>query len=181
MRLLDAVTRADDAVERLLQPTRSSRVLGAVTAVASIAGEAALVGLALARTKRALGRYGLLLVASTVVVERAGTKHVKKRAGRRRPSNRFRPAVALHPHSASFPSRHASMGFLAARLLARGSRWPYAVAGTVSLCRLQQGVHAASDLVVGAAVGVVTGAAAVRLGTRADGQREGEAASLPSR
>ena len=172
MNPLNVVASTDEQIERLLQPTRSSRTLGALTAATSVAGEVALLALAVRRSARGLPPQGILAVASILLVERVGTRRAKTVAGRRRPPDGFRPAVALHPDSASFPSRHASLGFFAARLLSRSTRRrSYLLAALVSLCRLQQGVHTASDLLVGAGVGVAAGAAADRVSRAGQGDR----------
>lgn len=169
MRLLERTTSADTAVHQQLQPLRAHTWTGATTAVGSIAGDAVLLALAARRVHRAaLTTRQAAAIASVVVAERSGTKLVKRRIGRRRPPERRRPKVALNPTSASFPSRHASFGFFCATVLAPGERRIrlYALASVVAVCRLHQGVHAPSDLLVGALVGATAGSAANALVSR---------------
>jgi undecaprenyl-diphosphatase len=66
------------------------------------------------------------------------------------------------PKTASFPSGHASSGFMAATLLADGRRGParwgwYGLAAVVASSRIHTRSHHASDVVVGAALGLVLG------------------------
>jgi undecaprenyl-diphosphatase len=69
------------------------------------------------------------------------------------------------PVTSSFPSGHAVSAFTAATVLARGRNAPFlfALAGTVALSRVYVRMHHTSDVVAGAALGVVIGLAARRL------------------
>lgn len=78
-----------------------------------------------------------------------------------------------HPHhlrtpkTASFPSGHASAGFMAATLLADGQKAPwrygwYGLAAVVASSRIHTRAHHASDVLAGAAVGLVLGRLAER-------------------
>jgi undecaprenyl-diphosphatase len=87
---------------------------------------------------------------------------------------RTRPVHAGHhpfhlrtPKSASFPSGHASAGFTAATLLADGQKAPwrygwYGLAAVVASSRIHTRSHHASDVVAGAALGLVLGRLAKR-------------------
>jgi undecaprenyl-diphosphatase len=71
------------------------------------------------------------------------------------------------PKTASFPSGHASSGFLAATLLADGKRLPtkvgwYGLAAVVAASRIHTRAHHASDVLAGAALGLVLGRIAKR-------------------
>lgn len=72
------------------------------------------------------------------------------------------------PKSSSFPSGHATSGFMAASLLSQGRPlrskvlW-YGAATIVAASRVHVKIHHPSDVVAGAAVGVGLGAAAKRL------------------
>jgi undecaprenyl-diphosphatase len=64
------------------------------------------------------------------------------------------------PRTSSFPSGHATSGFLAATLLSDGSRAPvgwFALASVVAASRVHVRIHHASDVVAGAAMGAVAG------------------------
>src|SRR2546423_1080953 len=68
------------------------------------------------------------------------------------------------PISTSFPSGHAASAFTAAMLLAGGPATPlwFALAATVSASRVYTQMHHASDVVAGAALGIVLGTMARR-------------------
>ena len=71
-----------------------------------------------------------------------------------------RPLRLRQPRTSSFPSGHATSGFLAATLLAEGSRTPaawYALATVVAASRVHVRIHHASDVVAGAAMGLGVG------------------------
>ena len=72
------------------------------------------------------------------------------------------------PRSSSFPSGHATSGFMAASLLGQGRSAPvraawYAAATVVAASRVHVKIHHPSDVVAGAAVGVGLGAVVRRL------------------
>ena len=88
---------------------------------------------------------------------------------------RTRPAHEPHqfrrlrkPRTSSFPSGHATSGFMAATLLGTGRRpatklaW-YGLATVVAASRVHVKIHHASDVVAGAAIGVGMGAAVKRM------------------
>ena len=91
---------------------------------------------------------------------------VKSLVRRARPTgHHLRPHRLRRPRTSSFPSGHATSGFLAASLLAEGSATPltwYALAGVVAVSRVHVRIHHASDVVAGAAIGLGLGAAAKR-------------------
>jgi undecaprenyl-diphosphatase len=87
---------------------------------------------------------------------------VKLAVGRERPA----PADALIrlPASSSFPSSHAAMSVAAAFALSRARPelapvW-WAAAAAMAASRVYVGAHRPGDVVAGAALGAVTGAAA---------------------
>ncbi len=70
------------------------------------------------------------------------------------------------PRSSSFPSGHASSGFTAATVLGEDDPlWPlyYAIAAVVATSRIYVKIHHGSDVVAGAATGLVLGRLARRL------------------
>ncbi len=94
---------------------------------------------------------------------------IKSLFRRERPVPDFeRPHHLRMPKTTSFPSGHASAAFCAATLLsdgrspARRALW-YGLAGTVAFSRVHVKIHHASDVLGGAAVGLVVGRVARRL------------------
>jgi undecaprenyl-diphosphatase len=79
-----------------------------------------------------------------------------------------RPRKLRQPHSSSFPSGHATSGFMAATLLGAGrpartkALW-YAAATVVAASRVHVRIHHASDVAAGAVIGVGLGAAVKRM------------------
>jgi undecaprenyl-diphosphatase len=69
------------------------------------------------------------------------------------------------PITSSFPSGHAASAFTAAMLLAGGPATPlwFALAAAVASSRVYTQMHHASDVVAGAALGLVLGAIARRV------------------
>jgi len=87
-----------------------------------------------------------------------------------RPEDDHAPEAALpygmhRPISSSFPSGHAASAFTAAMLLAGGpaTPWWFALAAGVAASRGYTQMHHSSDVVAGAALGLVLGAIARRL------------------
>ena len=67
------------------------------------------------------------------------------------------------PITISFPSGHATAAFCAATLLGGGAGW-YALAAAVAATRVYVRLHHASDVVAGAAFGLVLGLPAASAG-----------------
>ena len=113
--------------------------------------------LRLAQDERAAVRLAVALGLESVAVN-WGVKSLFRRA---RPQWEQHRARALRrPRTSSFPSGHASSGFLAASLLAEQSRttapW-YGLAAVVAASRVHVRIHHASDVVGGAVLGLVLG------------------------
>lgn len=109
----------------------------------------------------------VLGIESTVV--NGGLKSMFKR---QRPLPEFeRPHHLRMPLTTSFPSGHASAAFCAATLLTDGhsragrAAW-FGLAGLVASSRVHVKIHHASDVLGGAAVGLVVGSLARRLWAR---------------
>ncbi len=143
---------------------RGRRALDLVMYAASAAGDHSMVWLALAGFEgwraghpgRALLRAGAALGAESVLVNGL----VKLAFRRPRPdSTGPRPLPLRIPRTSSFPSGHASAAFFAAALLRDGAPAPlvYLAAVTVASSRIHVGMHHASDVIAGAAVGAALG------------------------
>ena len=115
--------------------------------------------------------FGLSSVASAAI---------KTLVDRARPE--LDPAIAL-PHSASFPSGHATTAFAAAvatAILVPRLRWPaLLLAALVALSRVYLGVHFPLDVLAGALLGSAVGAAVALPALRR--RRAGAGRSRPAR
>jgi membrane-associated phospholipid phosphatase len=82
-----------------------------------------------------------------------------------RPADGPLPYGMHRPISSSFPSGHAASAFTAAVLLAGGPATPlwFALAATIAASRVYTQMHHGSDVVAGAALGIVLGAIARRI------------------
>lgn len=126
---------------------RPQLVLGVLLAIAAFGGPAG----------QATARHAVLaMIPTNLVVE-----------GAKRAINRTRPDGDRKRSNASFPSSHAANAFTIAWALSR--RWPrwtvcfLLFAATVAFSRIYLNRHFLSDVLVGAAVGVVCAWAAERL------------------
>jgi membrane-associated phospholipid phosphatase len=136
----------------------------------------------LARRDRAIADVGLHTVGA-IVVSGIATSTIKVLAGRARPpvsrdsnphSFAFGRGLGRGNSYMSFPSGHSTAAFaFAAALSAEGRhRWPrtnrvteplaYTMASLTALSRIYHDRHWASDVVMGAGIGLVTGRALVR-------------------
>lgn len=100
-------------------------------------------------------RLSLLLLAESILVNQG----IKRLVHRPRPaSSEPRPHHVRQPMTSSFPSGHASSALAAAGIMSR--RHPgaapiyYGLAAVVATSRIHVKVHHASDVVVGAAIGI---------------------------
>jgi decaprenylphosphoryl-5-phosphoribose phosphatase len=107
-------------------------------------------------------RRGRWLRAATAAPTSVGLNYLVKLAvRRRRPRLRRLPPLAGAPSELSFPSAHATSSLAAATAMGRvspGARLPlYAVAGAICLSRPYLGMHYPSDVLGGAALGLLIG------------------------
>ncbi len=120
--------------------------------IAQVGGAFATYGLGKALDRENVERLGRDLVRAQVLTQSL-TLGVKLIVRRERPDG---------SNQASFPSGHASGAFASATVLQRHYGWrvgvpAYAVAGYVATSRLNEGRHYLSDVVFGAAVGILAG------------------------
>ena len=155
-------TAVDTAFDRHLRHRPfADRVFYAASALGDFSLLWHLVGTARALRSEADERASARLAAALAVESVAVNWGVKSLFRRARPSwEHHRPRRLRTPRSSSFPSGHASSGFLAASLLAERSRTPlawYAVAAVVASSRVHVRIHHPSDVVGGALLGLVAG------------------------
>jgi membrane-associated phospholipid phosphatase len=118
------------------------------------------LGLAAAAADR--DRRGRWLRAAAAAPASVGINYLVKLAvRRRRPRLRRLPPLAGAPSELSFPSAHATSSLAAATAIGRVSptaRLPlYALAGAICLSRPYLGMHYPSDVLAGAALGLLIG------------------------
>jgi undecaprenyl-diphosphatase len=158
-----AVARFDEAVDHALDRLRGHDVADRFAYGLSEAANFSLLwhGIALARAAtgarggwRAALRLSALIGVESLVVNQ-GIKRLFRRSRPIEPT--ARPHYLRAPSTSSFPSGHASAAFFAATLLADqgGPAWVwYGLATLVAMSRPYVRIHHASDVVVGAALGV---------------------------
>jgi undecaprenyl-diphosphatase len=160
----DAVKAFDDAVDRAFDRIRGNKVADRVMYGASAVGDFSLIW-QICSTARALSgqekeavRLSVALGAESALIN-LGVKSLFRRT---RP---VRQAHAVHtlrtPRSSSFPSGHATSGFMAATLLATGRPrlrplW-FALAAVVATSRVHVRIHHGSDVAAGALIGIGLG------------------------
>jgi len=143
----------------------------------TVAGAAGLVWIVIGLAVAFRQRRPLVLVAlvGMIIVTSRIDAILKDAIGRARPfvgDPSVHPSIAL-PHDPSMPSGHAMNAFAGAVLLGsivpRARWWLLALACAIALSRVYLGVHFASDVLAGAALGAAIGAAAAWLLPRAEG------------
>ena len=164
--LADAVKAFDLVADAAFEPIRGNKVADRVMYGASAVGDFSLIW-HIAASARALGgptrerealRLAIALGIESVLINGV----VKSQFRRKRPVwDQHRPRRLRKPKSSSFPSGHATSGFMAATLLGGGA-W-YGAAAVVAASRVHVRIHHASDVVAGAAIGVVLGRLVRRL------------------
>jgi undecaprenyl-diphosphatase len=161
-----AFARFDDAVEVRLDRVRGHRVVDRIFYGASELGDWSLIWFLVGLLQALLpGRDPLSFVRLAVIlgVESALVNGPIKQVFRRgRPQwtdAAPRPHRLRTPRTSSFPSGHASAAFCAAGVLMAGGDplWPvyYVIALVVASSRCYVRIHHASDVVGGAALGVL--------------------------
>jgi undecaprenyl-diphosphatase len=169
----NAVQRFDEWADGQLERVRGTAGLDQVMSAASHLGDFSViwhlinVGRGATSPRRARQAFVLsVLIGAESLIVNQGVKRLFRRT---RPTETGDPRFPVRrPSTSSFPSGHASAAFFAATVLTHwGGRrsapaW-FAVATVVGTSRAYVRIHHASDVVGGAAVGIVLG----RLATRA--------------
>ena len=157
----------DEAVDRVWDRLRGNPTLDRVFYTASELGDFSLIWHLLGAVKGVTGRRGTreaTRLALALGAESALVNVVVKSAFRReRPIHEDdRPHRLRQPLTSSFPSGHASAALMASTLLSERSRvkpaW-YGLAAIVAASRIHVRIHHASDVLVGAGVGLALGRA----------------------
>ena len=160
-----SVEAFDRAVDRVLAPWRGHRLVDRAAYTASWLGDHGLVwfllGLAVGHRPGARRALAVRAVVFTGAVTPVVNAAVKRTVGRVRPtrSGSDQPPVRI-PRTSSFPSGHALAAWCAATLFADDASLApvcYATAAAISVSRAHVRLHHASDVVGGAALGVVLG------------------------
>jgi membrane-associated phospholipid phosphatase len=167
-----AVKQLDDTVDGWFDRLRGNAVADRVFYTASELGDFSLIWHIAGLTK-ALGPAGpksaARLSAALAVESALVNGAIKSLFRRERPvaDPTERPHHLRHPRTSSFPSGHASSAAMAAVVLSEGSRLgpAYAtLAVVVATSRIHVRIHHASDVLAGAALGVVLGVTVRRIG-----------------
>ena len=165
--LIARVHRLDNRVDRAFDALRGNKIADRAFYAASELGDFSLIwhlvgvarGVTSERRANDAIRLSTVLAAESLLVNGV----VKSFFRRQRPvweSVAPRPHRLRRPRSSSFPSGHASAAFTAATLLAEDSPMAplyYGAAAFVALSRTYVKIHHASDVVAGAATGLVLG------------------------
>lgn len=166
VRAFDALV--DDYFEHLRERPGVDRMLYGASTLGDFSLVWHLVGVGRALRSPAHEREAVRLAVALAVESVVINGMVKNLFRRTRPEwEQHRPRKLRRPRSSSFPSGHATSGFMAATLLV--SRRPrtrpvwFALATVVAASRIHVRIHHASDVVAGAAIGVGLGRLARRV------------------
>jgi membrane-associated phospholipid phosphatase len=161
----------DQRVDRAFDRVRGRRRIDRMYYLASELGDYSLIwhlvgtarGLRSDHDADAAIRLAVVLLGEGLLVNQG----VKRLVNRDRPIHEtIRPHRLRTPRTSSFPSGHASAAFTAAGVLSDGDPlWPlyYGLAVIVATSRIHVRIHHGTDVVVGAALGVVLARLAKRL------------------
>ena len=168
----ERVARFDEAVEKWLEPRRTPMLDHLFYSLSSAADHGMLWhGLGAARAlRRRDARFAAKFSAALGVESLITNGMVKSLFNRVRPEEHFThddplPYNMRRPITSSFPSGHAATAFTAALVLSRRRNAPayLLLASLVASSRVYVRMHHASDVVAGAALGLVLGSIARRM------------------
>lgn len=169
--LVQASDRMDFAVDKWWETLRGNPIADRIFYSASAVGDHSVIWLMLGAARGARSEHhwrAAMRLTGALAVESALINGVVKSIFRRkRPVwELVRPLPLRQPRTSSFPSGHATSAFLAASLLSEDDAAAplyYALAVVVATSRIHVRIHHASDVVAGAAIGALMGAAVRRL------------------
>lgn len=156
----------DDRVEAAVAPLRGRRWADRVFYTASALGDFGLIWVVFAMLRALRGgkaneRAAVRAVAATGIESVLVNVLLKSLFSRGRPEEQpDHPLPVRQPLSSSFPSGHATAAFCGATLLSDGDPFAvayFATAAVVAASRVYVGMHHASDVVGGVAVGLGLG------------------------
>lgn len=170
-RVRERVETLDLRVDQAMDALRGRRLPDRIFYAASAVGDHSILwlvigaarGLRSERDWKAAVRLAACLGAESALINGA-VKTLVRRS--RPPWDVHRPLPLRRPRTSSFPSGHATSGFMAASLLAEEARFGpayYALAGLVAGSRVYVRTHHASDVLGGVAIGLALGRLARRL------------------
>jgi len=171
-----AVTRFDEAGDRVLEPLRNVRVLSAAFGAASTVGDFSIIWHVIGFL-RAIGsarrlHEALFLSCALGVESLVVNQGVKRIFKRERPTTSGDDRFDIRtPSTSSFPSGHASSATCAAILLVWFVGMPLGLlfvvlALVVALSRVVVRIHHLSDIIGGIVIGGFVGAIAIAAATR---------------
>lgn len=160
----------DDSVERAFDRIRGNAVADRVMYGASAVGDFSLLWhvASVARALRGDEREAVRLTSALAVESALVNLGIKSLFRRTRPVwDQERPRRLRRPRSSSFPSGHATAGFMAATVLSAGRPrskpfW-FALAAVVASSRIHVRIHHGSDVVAGAVIGAGLGKIVLRI------------------
>lgn len=161
----------DEAFVTLTRAANNSALWMMLAGVLATAGG----GLGRAAARRGLAAIGVASFVSNVPLKLAF----------RRPRPMIRPPLVPLPKSSSFPSGHSASAFAFATAVSC-TQPPTALlllplATAVAYSRVHVGVHRKYDVVIGSAIGVASGVAAVAVARMRGSHAAGEESNLPQR
>ena len=157
--------KIDEVVDEAWEPLRNNPALNRLFYTASELGNFSLIwhilGLTQGLTRRKGYREAVRLAVALGVESALVNGAIKSVFTRERPdTEEERPHNLRQPLTSSFPSGHASAAFMAAAILSERSKakplW-FGAAFIVAVSRIHVKMHHASDVIVGAGIGLTLG------------------------
>jgi undecaprenyl-diphosphatase len=164
--VISRIRQVDERVDAQFATLRGNATADRVFYTASAVGDFGLIWVMLALIRALRGRPNDKRAAIRAIVA-TGIESVLVNAGLKTVFRRRRPVGPIEhplpfrqPLTSSFPSGHATAAFCAATLLADGDEFGplyFAAAVVVAASRVHVRIHHTSDVVAGAAIGLILG------------------------